>query len=102
MITGGTKSAGAAEVIEKDERGVVEAFKIPIRDPAFPPVADSEFIRLASDGHELGVTSFLESEAGAGRVDGPRGDGVSCGGGGNWNEGWGGCGIWVALGNSHH
>ena len=59
------------------ETGVVEAVKIPIRDLTAPAVADSEFIRLAGDGHVLGVKAFLDSEAGAGRVDEPRDKDVS-------------------------
>ena len=54
--------------------GVVEAVKVPIRDATAPVVADSEFLRLAGDGHVLGVKAFLDSEAGAGRVDEPRND----------------------------
>ena len=57
--------------------GHVEPFKVPLRDPEAPAVADSEFIRLAQDGHIPGVQAFLADEANAGRVDAPLSQDVS-------------------------
>ena len=59
------------------ETGIVEAMKVPIRDPEAPVVADIEFMQLAQDGHVLGVKAFLANENNPERVDEPRDEFVS-------------------------
>ena len=67
-------------MLDDEETGFVEAVKIPIRDPDAPAVVDSEFLRLAKDGHVPGVRAFLADEANVGRVDELQDEEVSGGG----------------------